>query len=67
MLASKGMAEAAEDMSNRLEAALMKASTTGHPVVMDASACSARMQKHLTPPDGLRLHEFATMRAAAPG
>jgi D-lactate dehydrogenase len=44
MLASKGMAEEAEAMSNTLEAALMKASDNGrYPVIMDASACSARM------------------------
>ncbi len=57
MLASKGMADAAEDMSNTLEAALMKASDNGRiPVVMDASACSARMQKHLA--GRLKLYDF---------
>ena len=48
MLASKGMHEEAEALSKKLEAALLKASDNGRiPVVMDASACSARMQKHL--------------------
>ena len=43
MLASKGMAEEADGMSNTLEAALMKASQNGkYPVIMDASACSVR-------------------------
>jgi D-lactate dehydrogenase len=57
MLSSKGMAEEAEGMSNTLEAALMKASQNGkYPVIMDASTCSARMQKHL---DGrLKLYDF---------
>jgi D-lactate dehydrogenase len=61
MLASKGMAEAAEAMAARLEAALRKASDDGRlPIVMDASACTARMQKRLA---GrlkiLDFHEFA--------
>jgi D-lactate dehydrogenase len=57
MLASKGMLEEAEDMSNRLEAALMKASDNGRiPVIMDASACSARMHKHLA--GKLKLYDF---------
>jgi D-lactate dehydrogenase len=57
MLASKGMQEEAEDMSNTLEAALMKASDNGRiPVIMDASACSTRMQKHLA--GRLKLYDF---------
>ncbi len=57
MLASKGMLEEAEDMSNTLEAALLKASDNGRiPAIMDASTCSARMQKHLA--GRLQLHDF---------
>lgn len=57
MLASKGMAEEAESMSNTLEAALMKASDNGrHPVIMDASTCTVRMQKHLA--GRLKLYDF---------
>lgn len=57
MLASKGMAEEADGMSNTLEAALMKASQNGkYPVIMDASACSVRMQKHLA--GRLKLYDF---------
>ncbi|MFN4325972.1 MAG: FAD-binding and (Fe-S)-binding domain-containing protein [Azonexus sp.] len=57
MLASKGMQQEAEDMSNTLEAALMKASDNGRiPVVLDASTCSARMQKHLA--GRLKLYDF---------
>ena len=61
MLASKGMLEEAEDMSNTLEAALLKASDNGRiPVIMDASACSTRMQKHLAGRFKLYdFHEFA--------
>jgi len=57
MLASKGMADEADGMSRTLEAALMKASANGkYPVIMDASTCSVRMQKHL---DGrLKLYDF---------
>ena len=57
MLASKGMLEEAEELSKKLEAALLKASDNGRiPVIMDASACSARMQKHL---DGrLKVYDF---------
>ena len=51
------MAEEADSMSNALEAALMKASQNGkYPVIMDASTCSARMQKHLA--DKLKLYDF---------
>ena len=57
MLASKGMAEEAEGMSDTLEAALMKASENGrYPVIMDASACSTRMQEHLA--GRLQLYDF---------
>jgi D-lactate dehydrogenase len=61
MLASKGMLEEAEDMANGLEAALMKASDNGRlPVVMDASSCTSRMQKHLAGRlNVLDFHEFA--------
>ena len=57
MLSSKGMAEAAEAMANRLEAALRQASNNGqYPIVMDASACSTRMQKHLA--GKLKVYDF---------
>ncbi|WP_310492437.1 FAD-binding and (Fe-S)-binding domain-containing protein [Dechloromonas sp.] len=57
MLASKGMAEEADGMSNTLEAALMKASLNGkYPVIMDASTCTVRMQKHLA--GRLKLYDF---------
>jgi D-lactate dehydrogenase len=57
MLASKGMLEEAEDMSNVLEAALMKASDNGRiPILMDASSCTGRMQKHLA--GRLTVHDF---------
>ena len=64
MLASKGMAEEAEQMADTVTAALLKAADDGHggyyPVIMDASTCSVRMQKHLA---GrltlLDFHEFA--------
>jgi D-lactate dehydrogenase len=61
MLASKGMAEEAEAMSNTLEAALLKASDNGrYPVIMDASTCTVRMQKHLAGRIQLYdFHEFA--------
>ena len=65
MLASKGLAEEAEDMSNSLEAALLKASDNGrYPVIMDARACTTRMQKYLAASANTRLkvydfHEFA--------
>ncbi len=57
MLASKGMADEADRMSSTLEAALLKASDNGRiPIVMDASACTARMQKFLT--GRLKIHDF---------
>ena len=56
-LASKGMAEEADAMSNTLEAALMKASENGrYPVIMDASACSTRMIERLA--GRLKLYDF---------
>jgi len=57
MLASKGMAEEAEQMSQTLEAALLKASANGqYPIVMDASACSLRMQQHVD--QRLKVYDF---------
>ena len=65
MLASKGMAVQADAMADTLTRALLKAADDGqggyYPVILDASACSARMQKLLA---GSRLavydfHEFA--------
>ncbi|MBS1160932.1 MAG: FAD-binding oxidoreductase [Proteobacteria bacterium] len=57
MLASKGMAAEADAMSQGLEAALMKASDNGrYPVIMDASACSVRMQEQLA--GRLKLYDF---------
>lgn len=51
MLASKGMAEEADRMSDDLIEALLNAADDGqggyYPVIMDASTCSARMQKKL--------------------
>jgi D-lactate dehydrogenase len=57
MLASKGMAEEAEAQSARLAAALIDASENGrYPVIMDASACSPRLQAQL---DGrLKVYDF---------
>jgi D-lactate dehydrogenase len=64
MLASKGLAEEADAMSEALTQALLAAADDGAggllPVIMDASSCSARMRKYL----GSRLpildfHEFA--------
>ena len=64
MLASKGMAEEAEQMADSVTAALLKAADDGHggyyPVIMDASTCSVRMQKHLAARlTVLDFHEFA--------
>ncbi|HMW56225.1 MAG: FAD-binding oxidoreductase [Candidatus Accumulibacter phosphatis] len=64
MLASKGMAEEAEEMANAVAEALLKAADDGHggayPVIMDASTCSVRMQKHLAGRIPLYdFHEFA--------
>ncbi len=64
MLASKGMAEEAEQMASALTDALLQAADDGrgglYPVVMDASTCSARMQKLLAGRlQLLDFHEFA--------
>ena len=64
MLASKGMEEEADQMADGVNAALLKAADDGHggyyPVIMDASACSSRMQKHLAGRlQLLDFHEFA--------
>ncbi len=64
MLASKGMAEEADEMADALAAALFKAADNGkgglYPVIMDASTCSARMKKHLADRiTVLDFHEFA--------
>jgi D-lactate dehydrogenase len=64
MLASKGMAEEADAMSDAVMQALMKAADNGqggyYPIIMDASTCTARMHKYLA---GrlplLDFHEFA--------
>ena len=64
MLASKGLAEEADEMSNAVMQALMKAADDGqggyYPIIMDASTCTARMHKYLA---GrlplLDFHEFA--------
>ena len=64
MLASKGMAEEADAMSDAVMQALMKAANDGqggyYPIIMDASTCTARMHKYLA---GrlplLDFHEFA--------
>jgi D-lactate dehydrogenase len=64
MLDSKGMAEEADAMAEALAQALLAAADDGqggyYPVIMDASTCSWRMQKHLA---GrltlLDFHEFA--------
>lgn len=64
MLESKGMAEEANEMSDAVTQALLKAADDGRggfcPVIMDASTCSVRMQKVLA--GRLQLmdfHEFA--------
>ena len=64
MLASKGMSEAADAMSDKLCAAIFKAADDGqggfNPVIMDASAWTVRIQKQLA--GRLRVldfHEFA--------
>jgi D-lactate dehydrogenase len=61
MLASKGLAEEADASAARLALALIEASEGGRfPVVMDASACSARMQVHLAGRlQVFDFHEFA--------
>ena len=64
MLASKGMAEEANAMAADLTAALLAAADNGqggyYPIVLDASSCSARMQKLLAGRvQLLDFHEFA--------
>jgi D-lactate dehydrogenase len=64
MLASKGMAEEADAMSNALTTALLAAADDGqgglYPIILDASSCSARMQKMLAGRvQILDFHEFA--------
>jgi D-lactate dehydrogenase len=64
MLASKGMAEEADAMSNALTKALLEAGDDGkgglYPIILDASSCSARMQKLLAGRvQILDFHEFA--------
>ena len=67
MLASKGLAEEADEMADAVTAALLKAADDGqggyYPVIMDASTCSVRMQKHLEERAPrlqlLDFHEFA--------
>ena len=67
MLASKGMAEEAEEMANAVTDALLKAADDGrggyYPVIMDASTCSVRMQKHLA--GRLQLYDFHEFAVAA--
>ena len=64
MLASKGMEQEADQMADALAEALVKAASDGHggfyPVIMDASPCAVRMQKHLSPRLTIfDFHEFA--------
>jgi D-lactate dehydrogenase len=64
MLASKGMAEEADAMSDALTSALLAAADDGqggrYPIVLDASSCAARMQKLLAGRvEILDFHEFA--------
>jgi D-lactate dehydrogenase len=64
MLASKGMAEEADAMANALTTALLAAADDGqgglYPIILDASSCSARMQKLLAGRvEILDFHEFA--------
>ena len=67
MLASKGMEDEANQMADAVLAALIKAADDGqggyHPVVMDASACSVRMQTHLA--GRLALYDFHQFAADA--
>ena len=64
LLESKGLADDAERMAEALAQALVQAADDGHggfhPVIIDASTCSLRMQKHLTGRlPVLDFHEFA--------
>ncbi len=64
MLASKGLPDAADGMASTLEAALMDASENGrYPVIMDASACTVRMQKYMA--GRLKLYDFHEFAAEA--
>lgn len=63
-LASKGMAEEADAMAEAVAKAVLAAADDGqgghYPVIMDASACTTRMQKHLAGRVSvLDFHEFA--------
>jgi D-lactate dehydrogenase len=63
-LASKGLTEAADASSAKLEQALMAASENGkYPVVMDASPCAARMKEKLK--DKVRVLDFPEFAEAA--
>ena len=64
MLASKGLAEEAEAMAEAVAKALLAAADDGeggfHPVIIDASACTTRLQKHLAGRLAVfDFHEFA--------
>jgi D-lactate dehydrogenase len=64
MLESKGMAHAADEMSDAATEALLNAAADGHggfyPIIMDASTCSSRMKHHLAGRLPLYdFHEFA--------
>jgi D-lactate dehydrogenase len=67
MLASKGMAEEAEQMADAVLAALMQVAADGNggyfPIIMDASTCSTRMQQHLA--GRLPLYDFHEFAATA--
>jgi D-lactate dehydrogenase len=60
MLASKGLADEAAQMADAVAAALLAAADDGrggyYPVIMDASTCTVRMQKHLA--GRLTIHDF---------
>ncbi|RTL47875.1 MAG: FAD-binding oxidoreductase [Rhodocyclaceae bacterium] len=63
-LASKGLTEAADASSAKLEAALLMTSEQGrYPVVMDASPCAARMKEKLK--DKIRILDFPEFAEAA--
>jgi D-lactate dehydrogenase len=59
-MASKGLADEADAMADAVTQALLQAADDGkggyYPVIMDASTCSARMQKVLT--GRLKLYDF---------
>ncbi|HEY3431193.1 MAG TPA: FAD-binding and (Fe-S)-binding domain-containing protein [Rhodocyclaceae bacterium] len=63
-LASKGLKEAADASSTKLEAALLAASDNGRlPVIFDASPCAARMKEKLK--DKVRILDFPEFAEAA--